>query len=492
MSESAWIIPDDWSLADGEWQSLCIQWPKSEQWDLLLRSLFYTLSRGREWDRNTGVIKDAQAIGWQIFERNHDNPGCDNSVCPDCPDCGEPTRDDCASLGYGGSILIESEEDMGQVVTDVTLNDDGSLRIWFGKCCYTDLAIGANSQGGSDDLGDDPLNPNGDPNKEYSACSKATAITNAIFAVLNSAYDAASTPEVWKWVGQVESDLGYNLSDKWVVALIIDWIAYGLVINPEQVFSTNDRTDTICAMQNVFEDDAAGVPDNATYEAVKAAIHTQNFLYDGLIMSAVACLGRGNLDTIAKLGADDLDATCLCSDEIPDAETEPVTGGWYLSANMAADWRDVDPNDTLNIADMVNTLAEDAYGVFLVIEAAPGQGAVTKSAGGSYYDYVPPTTDAWCWNSGGTTLETLNLAYPLMSTMNSTIRQDLAASRGYSGAVDLGAGTMTSINVAAPSKLAGTKLAAGISHHPTTQAWGTIFKVIEFRWIFNTGSPSHA
>lgn len=68
MSEKqAWIIPDDW---DGEkWLSVCLRWPDSKQWGAILIDLIHSLTRGRNWDRDTGSIKDTQLIGWAIFNR---------------------------------------------------------------------------------------------------------------------------------------------------------------------------------------------------------------------------------------------------------------------------------------------------------------------------------------------------------------------------------------------------------------------------------------
>lgn len=61
-------IPTDW---DGTtFACVIIEWPDSEQWFGLLRGLITTPTRGRFWDERTGTIKDIQAVGLEIEERN--------------------------------------------------------------------------------------------------------------------------------------------------------------------------------------------------------------------------------------------------------------------------------------------------------------------------------------------------------------------------------------------------------------------------------------
>lgn len=61
-------IPQDW---DGEsWKRYCVCWPDSELWTGLLLGFLSYCTRGRSWHENTGVIKEAQAIGWEIWENN--------------------------------------------------------------------------------------------------------------------------------------------------------------------------------------------------------------------------------------------------------------------------------------------------------------------------------------------------------------------------------------------------------------------------------------
>jgi len=187
---------------------------------------------------------------------------------------------------------------------------DGVLYV-LDSCC-TWVAVGDIANVPSP-LGDAPLDPHETGTVGYSACGKAAAIVGAIYTVLQETYESfADWDYPWQILPNIEKRVGYNLNDKWLAALIVDWLGLGAWLSPSDVFSQYDRDLSICNLQNFFSDDAAGVPDEETYTAIKAALHTFGFVYDGFIMTAVACLGRANLDKIAKLGAGDLDVTCDC------------------------------------------------------------------------------------------------------------------------------------------------------------------------------------
>jgi hypothetical protein len=60
-------IPDDWQEENGYILVLaCV--PDSTLWRALVRGQIHNLTRGRSWDESTGTIKDAQAIGWTIYD----------------------------------------------------------------------------------------------------------------------------------------------------------------------------------------------------------------------------------------------------------------------------------------------------------------------------------------------------------------------------------------------------------------------------------------
>lgn len=60
-------IPNDWQEQDGYVLFLvCV--PDSQLWRSIARGQIHNLTRGRTWDKQTGSIKAAQAIGWQIYD----------------------------------------------------------------------------------------------------------------------------------------------------------------------------------------------------------------------------------------------------------------------------------------------------------------------------------------------------------------------------------------------------------------------------------------
>jgi len=84
MSQKAQMpIPNDW---DGESQfCVCIAWPDSAQWYGVLQGVLTSMTRGRFWDGETGNIKDAQQIGWDIWEANKGMEPCGGTgECETC------------------------------------------------------------------------------------------------------------------------------------------------------------------------------------------------------------------------------------------------------------------------------------------------------------------------------------------------------------------------------------------------------------------------
>jgi len=310
-NESGFPIPADWLLPSGAWTGFCIAWPDSEAWALHLRSLLYHLTRGRTWDAQTGTITTAQAIAWEIYNRNAPLVLC--GECEECP----PGPQNGTSGAFGACSADDGagDDEMGQVVTDVQVVD-GKIRVFYGPCCYVDLT-GITADQVSPDIGDDPLVPPGGSPPAYSACGKAYAVVKAIETCLIAMF-AAVVEVDWPWqiLGHVEQSVGYNLDNKWMATLYVDvssLITLGL--GAADIFTPIDQQEMICKLVNLFGDNALGVPDSATYDALKAAITTSNFVYSGVLETAVACFGRGNLDTIAKLAADDTTRNCNCPDQ---------------------------------------------------------------------------------------------------------------------------------------------------------------------------------
>lgn len=302
-------VPSDW---DGEtWKCLELQWPDSIQYRGILLGLMSYLTRGRVWDEAEGSIINAQAVGWEIFNKNYPLVPCggDQEPCPDCPECPESPIEDI----FGGITLLE--DDMGgQVVTDVQLVD-GKIRVFFGPCCWHDLSVVTAIEDAGPELGEEPWNPDGLPGMQYSACGKAAGIVDAIAAVLEAAHYVISADiKFIFWPSAVENQANFNLSDKWVVSLLAAWLVWGVVLSPEEVFGIEDQEKARCLIAPLLTNDASGVT-SEQYEAIKSVVTNRGWAYAGLITTAVNALGRAGFDRAAKLGARDLEADCSCNDQ---------------------------------------------------------------------------------------------------------------------------------------------------------------------------------
>lgn len=222
---------------------------------------------------------------------------------------------------------------MGQVVTDVTV-ENGVLTVWFGPCCsktLTDFITGQTGQ----DIGDDPLNTDNDPDFEYSACGKANAIVETIYKIVAAGWDELDTlPLFWEIIPNIESYVGYDLDNNWLIDLMTN-----IGVSASAGYSWddfNDETDKqriLCKIVQFFADDAEGVPTSAKFEAIRAAFYSETLSVLEptaalMFQSAVNALGRVDMDTVAKLGASDLDTDCGCP------APEPFTG-----LGTEQDWR---------------------------------------------------------------------------------------------------------------------------------------------------------
>ncbi len=61
-------IPDDWNEETDGYILGLVCFPNSKYWRAIVRGQIQVLAYGRLWDEQTGVIKDVQAIGREIYE----------------------------------------------------------------------------------------------------------------------------------------------------------------------------------------------------------------------------------------------------------------------------------------------------------------------------------------------------------------------------------------------------------------------------------------
>lgn len=222
MSEHGFLIPDDW---DGvTWDCWTVKWPASERWRVMLVSLMYLLTRGREWDSSSGTIRDAQAIAWQIFGANvplNQCGGLDGTVTP------PPVT----HIEYrGGSLIIISEDDMGQVVTEVLLDYlTGELIVKYGMCCEKRFPIVV-GETPVDDYGaptdppdfppDFPPDTFDDPDLTYTKCGRVQTLMERLQAMGQAAWNHRELPSTMANAIR-DANPGYSFSMGAVVNLYI-------------------------------------------------------------------------------------------------------------------------------------------------------------------------------------------------------------------------------------------------------------------------------
>jgi hypothetical protein len=314
MPERAWFIPGDWVEERDGWRGVCIQWPNSWGWLLLLKSLLYTLALGRSWDKATGNIKATQAIGLRIFDAGKLFPPC--GVSQD----GLYTLDEIRASGQFGGVTIEGDEDMGQVVTEIKV-ENGKLIVYYGHCCFDEFDISGvlGTQGGAIPDGDDPVNPTHDPAFVYSACGKAAAIVNAVYLIIEAAFNAVTLPFPWQVIPSIENEVGYDLDNNWLYVVIADVTALTVAsLSYEDVATDLGKQQAICNVVTLFDDDAVGVPTAAVFEEIKGAIKTANYGFTPmweLVDAACNALGRVDMDTISRSSAADDTQNCDCPEQ---------------------------------------------------------------------------------------------------------------------------------------------------------------------------------
>lgn len=302
-------IPDDWDGAS--WRCVQIQWPDSELYLALLRGFLTQFTRGRFWDEKSGIIKDAQAIGWDLFDKNWPFVACQDS------NGNGNGNDNGDSPVICGGITIEGEEDMGQVVTEIKIVD-GKLRVYYGHCCYDDLDVGAL---GGDDMGIDDA-PYGDEG-EFSACGKATAAIEKLYAVAASAWSCIDEYP-WEYIPIYSRDHpDLSGGNQMFINCVVTAIQLDIITDEATVFQDYEKAELICWLVARLEDDETGMTSD-DYNALLNKIED----YFGLLtldpvgakkaelfkLAAVA-IGPGDFEDVTALGANVLDGNCDCPEE---------------------------------------------------------------------------------------------------------------------------------------------------------------------------------
>lgn len=406
------IIPDDW---DGEtWDCYKVRWPASARWLALLHGLLTTPTRGRWYEESTGSIKAAQLVGMQIFDNN-----IPLIPCEDCEDENgeDDQRDRLIEAMQCAGIVIEGESNMGQVVTDVTV-EDGYLKVWFGKCCVQSFPLTALQPGGDVPTEDVPQ-PGDVDYPEYpetwdagTACSKATILADTLVAVVDELLDAAEVPETpTKALRLVKARVpGVNFGN---LSIYTAYAAAGVVRAAGMASEAEDPqvlVDLYCKLAAAIAPGNQGVDTGAEYDDCTAAIksvlgdHFNLYTYpttfgsiQTLYVNAWLAIGKGDTQALTTnafpTGAEDCDCDQYAQD--PQGATEPNEGGYYLSrnffANVAASQVVSADNPDWYIYHPRATTEHKAYGWYLKMWYKLG--GVVKRMGPTGKPEVPPPYD---------------------------------------------------------------------------------------------------
>lgn len=317
-------IPDDWNHQ--AWHCVQISWPNSPLWNAILFGFLSQATRGRFWDGSTGSIKNAQATGWQIWDRN--------IPLIDCAGLLGPVLDGTTAILAGGCLGCPEDDDMPCVDLSGLLKiEDGVL--YVKDSCGDWVAVGSFAPGAaSEPIGDDPLNPDGDPGFTYSACGKATALIEKMRAVGQTAWDARTQPP-WQYGKLFHADHPDLVGGTtWFTNAVLLAIQLDIVTSHEDVFDTNETDILKEWLADKLANDAAGLT-SQQFDDLKTKIAQVNGginLMDptgimkgnfwGAVMNAI---GPGDAANITKMGAGNTAAVCEGSIVWPEI---PVLYDW--------------------------------------------------------------------------------------------------------------------------------------------------------------------
>lgn len=372
--------PDDISAAsNGELTCFRILWPNTREWRAILGGLLWLMARGRTWNETTGSVRDVQTAGYRLFGLNYPLTECNHTAD------GDNGGRDCSGGGdcLGSGILVEGEDDMGQVVTDVAIVE-GKLRVYFGPCCWKDLGDATDLKDTTDlseQLPEEyqPENYAGDI-----SCQKAHAMTVHLWRMAEL---LCQTPTFDEGMGSdlksAYADISFDQLD--LIGAYLGWVASEILFLGWSVNDTDFKT-IRCKLNAVFTDRWSITSDE--FKAMKAVVDGNLSLEKAAIFHGIIdAVGPGDWNKLALQSAMTAQSVdCLC----PDQEFSPVydfpTGTtWAYLFDFAVD----DYSEWWSIYDQQ---ANEAY--------VPGVGYKMTDVP---YDLSVLQLDAYCTDEDNTT-----------------------------------------------------------------------------------------
>lgn len=379
-------IPDDWNGED--WTCVRIEWPNSPIWIALLTGFLSLPSYGYYWDERSGIIRDVQAIGRELFDRNF--PYNDCADCDDKPPAVEPDK------VFVGEVVSEFERILAMSLCGYNPKafkiEGGNL--YVRDFCGDWVLIGALSGGGEVLPDDPPIDPPPGGIGSGTACSKAQKMSVLLANVINVAFNVGDLDAdfVWGWYDFADNVrnafANINFGDVDLYNLYYYIVALETAGLENETESDDIRQSLACAWEPLLTDGDAGIS-STEYEQMKTTL--SNVLRNVVGDSAHSGFGQTMRyaweRAFSSIGANDVKKIttglistgledCSCPDLTPDT-TPPVTGDWYLGAPInlgqfsADDDRYNSPEGTFNHC---WTAEHGVYGVaveYVVVNAVP-------------------------------------------------------------------------------------------------------------------------
>lgn len=440
--------------------------PEGAEYRAILGGLLWQLARGRTWNAKTGSVRDAQRVGYRIFEASYPLLGCgEASSNSDCDDCD------------GG------EELSGQVVTDVQIVN-GKIRVFFGPCCYRDIGSGSQLVDTSDKTQDLPEVFKPDSSPYDVSCQKAYTVARALFTMadLLCSTPGGFPPSVYHYIENAYPSVDFDKSA--LLQAYGVWLTSGTSI--DFGLNTSDFKRYVCALKTRMDGATWGISASEYNAADGLLSGAMSAAKAAILRSVVQAARQSTFNTIALgASADSSEYNCDCPSSI--GETVQSSAGWYLgnwSQEMSLSiGAEAGFFDFAEIHGQV--LAQDAYGWALMVTgrvsgrakgASHGDAGVSDGSGpmvknGVVYATTPGLIQMNCHPTAYANLAAAN---PTVGFSNPNT-QDVASDE-------------YGITINEPRKLKGA-----IVNYAFSNQWEEATS-IQFRVapLFNVNSPSHA
>lgn len=310
-------IPGDWNGTD--WTCIQVQWPDSTEYLAVLAGFLSYLTRGRAYDAGTGDIKDAQAIGWEIFRRNMPYRACsEDTPTPETPSTGDLPCDWC----YEG-VEPCGEDEMSCCIDDLKWID-GVL--WYHQCnkwYEVDGGVGVPSL---PEDGDSIIEPETPEQEADFACAKAKVIGDMIWLVADSLLAHGEDADIYNIVRAVEEDTGLDLVDVNVFITVATWSLVDLAIDMQDILTEGNKQELICRLALVLDGSNNDIGQNQFDLIAKTCLQVAggNILARVFLTNVVACIGLQEFrkyTRLAVLTTQDCDCPGVEAPIIPEGYT---------------------------------------------------------------------------------------------------------------------------------------------------------------------------